>query len=222
MSDEECRARVSRLRAECRLADAVRIGILGGTFNPPHLGHLVFAQEAYVRLGLGRVLFIPARIPPHKPVEDEPGIDHRLEMCRLAIGDEARFEVSDLEARRDGTSYTVDTLEELHATHPESELFLIIGGDVALGFGSWQSPERVLALATLAVAPRPGTPQAEVERALSRLAGGQRARFFAMPEIEISSTMLRERARDGGPTRYLVPDAVRSYIDRNRLYGGSA
>ena len=200
----------------------MRIGILGGTFNPPHLGHLVSAQEAYLQLRLDRVALIPARIPPHKPVEDEPGIEHRLEMCRLAIaGDERRFEVSDLEARREGTSYTVDTLEELHANQPESELFLIVGGDVALGFGSWQDPERVLALATLAVAQRPGTPRSEVERTLSEVAGGEKARFFSMPEIGISSTMLRERARDGEPTRYLVPDAVRSYIDRYRLYGGS-
>jgi nicotinate-nucleotide adenylyltransferase len=200
----------------------VRIGILGGTFNPPHLGHLVCAQEAYLDLRLDRVVLMPARIPPHKPVEDEPGIEHRLEMCRLAIaGDEQRFEVSDLEACREGTSYTVDTLEELHANQPESELFLIVGGDVALGFGSWRDPERVLALATLAVAQRPGTARSAVERTLSEVAGGQRARFFAMPEIGISSTMLRERARDGEPTRYLTPDAVRSYIDQHRLYGGS-
>jgi nicotinate-nucleotide adenylyltransferase len=201
----------------------VRIGILGGTFNPPHLGHLVCSQEAYLQLRLDRVVLIPARVPPHKPVEDEPGIDHRLEMCRLAIaGDEQRFEVSDLEARRDGTSYTVDTLEELHANQPESELFLIVGGDVALEFGSWRDPERVLALATLAVVQRPGTGRAAVEQSLSGVAGGQAARFIAMPEIEISSTMLRERARDGEPTRYLVPDAVRSYIDRYRLYGSSS
>ena len=201
----------------------MRIGILGGTFNPPHLGHLVVAQEAYLQLALDRVVFMPARTPPHKPVEDEPGIDHRLEMCRLAIaGDEQRFAVSDLEARREGTSFTVDTLEELHANQPESELFLIVGGDVALGFGSWRDPERVLALATLAVVQRPGTGRPAVEHSLSRVAGGQAARFVAMPEIEISSTMLRERARDGEPTRYLVPDAVRSYVDRYRLYGSSS
>jgi nicotinate-nucleotide adenylyltransferase len=144
-------------------------------------------------------------------------------MCRLALGgDEQRFAVSDLEARREGTSYTVDTLEELHASQPESELFLIVGGDVALGFGSWRNPERVLALATLAVVQRPGTARAAVERSLSRVAGGQAARFIAMPEIEISSTMLRERARDGEPTRYLVPDPVRSYIDRYQLYGSTS
>jgi nicotinate-nucleotide adenylyltransferase len=199
----------------------VRIGILGGTFNPPHLAHLVCAQEAYLQLSLGRVLLIPALVPPHKPVDDEPGIDHRLEMCRLAIDGDERFEVSDIEARREGPSYTVDTLEELHANQPESELFLIVGGDVALGFSGWRQPERVLTLATLAVAERAGGTRAAVESALGQVAGGERAQFFDMPAIEISSTMLRDRARRGEPTRYLVPDAVRSYIDQRRLYGGS-
>ncbi|HUE26922.1 MAG TPA: nicotinate-nucleotide adenylyltransferase [Solirubrobacteraceae bacterium] len=200
----------------------MRIGILGGTFNPPHLGHLVCAQEAYLQLGLARVMLIPARIPPHKPVDEEPGVEHRLEMCRLAVvGDEERFEVSDLEARRDGPSYTVDTLDELHSRMPDSELFLIVGGDVAIGFPSWREPEHVLSLATLAVAERPGTDGAAVERAIGQLRGGERARFFDMPEIGISSTMLRDRVRAGEPTKYLMPDAVRGYIDQHQLYGGT-
>jgi nicotinate-nucleotide adenylyltransferase len=199
----------------------VRIGIFGGTFNPPHLGHLVCAQEAYLQLGLDRVMLIPARIPPHKPVDEEPGVEHRLEMCRLAVaGDEERFEVSDLEARREGPSFTVDTLEQLHSPMPDTELFLIVGGDVAVGFPSWREPERVLSVATLAVAERPGTRRAAVERAIEQLRGGDRAKFFDMPEIGISSTMLRDRVRAGAPTRYLMPDAVRDYIDRHRLYGG--
>jgi nicotinate-nucleotide adenylyltransferase len=198
----------------------VRIGILGGTFNPPHLGHLVCAQEAYLQLELDTVLLIPAHVPPHKPVPEEPGIEHRLEMCRLAIAGDKRFEVSDIEARREGPSFTVDTLEELNAHQPESELFLIVGGDVAAGFASWREPDRVLELATLAIAERPGTSRAAVQQALGQLQSSERARFFDMPAIEISSTMLRDRARHGGPTRYLVPDAVRSYIDRHRLYGG--
>jgi nicotinate-nucleotide adenylyltransferase len=200
----------------------VRIGILGGTFNPPHLGHLVGAQEAYRQLGLERVMLMPARIPPHKPVEDEPGVEHRLELCRVAIhGDEQRMEVSDLEVLRDGTSYTVDTLQELSSRTPDSELFLIVGGDIAAGLPSWHEPERVLSLATLAVAERPGTSRAAVEKALDTLSGGDRARFFDMPEIGISSTMLRQRVRAGEPIKYLVPDAVASYIDRHGLYRGN-
>jgi nicotinate-nucleotide adenylyltransferase len=199
----------------------VRLGILGGTFNPPHLGHLVCAQEAYLQLGLERVMLIPARIPPHKPVDEEPGIEHRLEMCRLAVaGDEDRLDVCDLEARRTGTSYTVDTLEELHCANPDNELYLIVGGDIAAGFGAWREPERVLGLANLAVAARPGADQASIERSLGGLEGGDRAAFFDMPEIGISSTMLRERVRSSEPTRYLMPESVRSYIDRHGLYTG--
>jgi nicotinate-nucleotide adenylyltransferase len=197
----------------------VRIGILGGTFNPPHLGHLICAQEAYLQLELDRVTLIPARIPPHKHVEEEPGPEHRLELCRLAIrGDEERFDVSDLEIRREGPSYTVDTLEELHSRTPEHELFLIVGGDIAAGLPKWREPERVLTLATLAVAKRRGTSQEAVDEALSSLRGGERARFFPMPRIGVSSTMLRDRARAGVSIKYYVPDAVESYIERHDLY----
>jgi nicotinate-nucleotide adenylyltransferase len=198
----------------------VRIGILGGTFNPPHLGHLICAQEAYLQLGLDRVTLIPARIPPHKPVEDEPGADHRLELCRLAIGADERFQVSDLEIGRDGPSYTVDTLEELHSSAPDHELFLIVGGDIAAGLPDWHEPERVLSLATLAVAKRRGTSRAAVDDALAALRGGERTRFFRMPRIAISSTMLRDRVRRGQPIRYYVPDPVASYVERHRLYAG--
>jgi nicotinate-nucleotide adenylyltransferase len=199
----------------------VRIGILGGTFNPPHLGHLICAQEAYLQLCLDRVTLIPARIPPHKAVEDEPGADHRLELCRLAVhGDEERFEVSDVEIRRQGPSYTVDTLEELHSSAPDHELFLIVGGDIAAGLPGWHKPEKVLSLATLAVAKRRGTSRAAVDEALAALPGGERTCFFRMPRIGISSTMLRERVHAGQSIRYYVPDAVESYIARNRLYAG--
>jgi nicotinate-nucleotide adenylyltransferase len=199
----------------------VRVGFLGGTFNPPHLAHLICAQEAHLQLGLERVLVVPARVPPHKPVDDEPGMEHRLELCRLAIGDDERFQICDLESRRDGPSYTVDTLEELHSEMPDSQLFLIVGSDVAAGFSRWRAPERILSMATFAVAERPGTARTDVEAALEGLPGGDQARFFDMPEIEISSTMLRERVRAGASTRYLMPDAVREYIDRHNLYGGS-
>lgn len=194
---------------------------MGGTFNPPHLGHLICAQEAYLQLGLDRVMLIPARIPPHKPVEDEPGPEHRLELCRLAVrGDAQRFEVSDLEMVRQGPSYTVDTLQELHSSAPDQELFLIVGGDIAAGLPNWREPERVLSLATLAIAKRRGTSRAAVESALRVLRGGERAEFFRMPRIAISSTMLRERVRAGESIRYYVPDPVMSYIDHHRLYAG--
>ena len=198
----------------------MRVGILGGTFSPPHLGHLVCAQEAYLQLELDRVMLIPARIPPHKPVEDEPGPEHRLALCRLAVSGDDRFEVSDLEMRRTGPSFTVDTLEELHSQAPDTELFLIVGGDVAAGLPGWHRPERVLAFARLAVAKRRGTSRASVDAVLQRLAGGERTEFFRMPRIGVSSTMIRRRVRAGEPIRYIVPDPVAQYIHDNRLYGG--
>jgi nicotinate-nucleotide adenylyltransferase len=196
----------------------MRIGILGGTFNPPHLGHLICAQEAYLQLGLDQVMLIPARTPPHKPVEDEPGAQHRLELCRSAIGDDGRFAVSDIETLREGPSYTVDTLEELSSRDPNHELFLILGGDIAAGLPRWHQPQRVLSLATVAVAKRRGTPRSAVDDALESIPGGERAQFFRMPRIAISSTMIRRRARLDQPIRYLVPDRVSDYISEHQLY----
>jgi nicotinate-nucleotide adenylyltransferase len=197
-----------------------RVGILGGTFNPPHIGHLICAQEAYVRLALDRVILMPAGQPPHKPLEQDPGAHHRLELCRRAVEGDDRFQVSDLEVAREGPSYTVDTLRQLHALTPDSELFLIVGGDVAAGLPSWREPERVLSLATLAVARRRGTSRRAIDEALGALRGGERAEFFRMPRIEISSTEVRDRVRAEEPITYLVPEPVAGYIDQHRLYGG--
>jgi nicotinate-nucleotide adenylyltransferase len=196
----------------------MRLGILGGTFNPPHIGHLICAQEAHRELELDRVLFVPARIPPHKPVEHEPGAEHRLALCRLGVGGDERFEVSDLELGRDGPSYTVDTLQGLHARAPHDELVLILGGDIAAGLGDWHRVQRVLELATVAVAGRRGTSRESVQDALAGLKGGERARFFAMPRIAISSTQIRRRVGAGQPIRYLVTEPVRGYIERRGLY----
>jgi nicotinate-nucleotide adenylyltransferase len=196
----------------------VRVGLLGGTFNPPHLGHLVCAQEAYIQLGLDHVTLIPTRIPPHKPVDDEPGPEHRLELCRLAVQGDKRISVSDIETRREGTSYTVDTLRELHERAPDHELYLIVGGDVAAGLPRWREPERVLSLATLAVAKRRGTRRFEIDGALAELAGAERTQFFPMPRIAISSTLIRDRVRDRLPIRYIVPDRVAEYIEQEGLY----
>jgi nicotinate-nucleotide adenylyltransferase len=197
----------------------MRIGILGGTFNPPHLGHLIAAQEAHRELALDQVVLIPAAIPPHKPVEDEPGAQHRLELCRRAVGDDERFTVSDLELRRDGPSFTVDTLDILRSRSPSDDLFLILGADIAAGLPEWHEPERVLELATVTIARRRGTAKAAVQDALAQLPGGDRARFFQMPRIGISSTMVRDRVRAGQSIRYFVPDGVMHYIQRHGLYG---
>jgi nicotinate-nucleotide adenylyltransferase len=197
----------------------VRLGILGGTFNPPHLGHLIIAQEAYVHLHLDHVMLIPARIPPHKEVEDEPGPEVRLDLCRLATLDDERLSVSDVELRRPGPSYTVDTLEELSTKAPDNQLFLIVGGDIAAGLPRWREPERVLSLATLAVAERPGTSRGTVDQALAEVGTSRPAMFFPMPSIAISSSDLRERVAAGKPIRYLVPDPVARSIAERNLYG---
>jgi len=200
----------------------LRLGILGGTFNPLHIAHLICAQEAHLQLGLDRVLLIPAAQSPHKPLdEDDPGAEHRLAICRLAVADDPRFEVSPIEVERPGPSYTVDTLEELHSREPDSELYLIVGGDVAAGLPTWREPERVLSLARLAVAKRRGTARTSIEEALRSLHGGERTVFFAMPRIGISSTDIRRRVLMREPIKYLVPDAVASYIGQHRLYGGA-
>lgn len=163
---------------------------------------------------------MPAGRPPHKSLEHDPGPEHRLALCRCAVGDDPRFEVSDLEVLREGPSYTVDTLAELHCITPDSELFLIVGGDVAAELPTWHEPERVLSLATLAVAERRGTSRESIDTALAGLPGGERTEFFHMPRIEVSSTEIRRRVQLQEPIKYLVPDAVASYIDEHRLYGG--
>lgn len=200
----------------------MRIGVFGGTFNPPHLGHLICAQEAYVQLGLERVLLVPARVPPHKAVEDEPGPEHRLELCRIVAGGDPRLQACALEIERDGPSYTVATLQALHDSSPDQELYLILGGDVAAGLPGWHEPERVLTLATPAIARRRGTAKGTVEAALAELRGGERAEFFRMPRIGVSSTIVRRRVREGLPIRYLVSDDVADYIHHHSLYGGAS
>ncbi len=139
----------------------------------------------------------------------------------MAIRGDERFAVSDLELRREGPSYTVDTLEKLHSTVQDSELYLIVGGDIAAGLPEWREPERVLSLATLAVADRPGTPREAIESALARVSSGCEVRFFSMPQIAVSSTSVRRRVQARQPIRYLVPDEVVRYMERHKLYAGA-
>jgi len=195
-----------------------RIGILGGTFNPPHIAHLVCAQEATVQLELDAVVLMPAATPPHKPLDDDPGPAVRLELCRLAAGKDARLEVSDLEVARGGPSYTVDTLAQLHERHPGDELTWIAGGDIAASLPAWREPERVLALARFAVAEREGAARDEIERAVESLAGRDSVVFLDMPRIDVSSSLIRRRVAAGLPIRYLVPDEVAAYIGERGLY----
>ena len=196
-----------------------RIGILGGSFNPPHLAHLVCASEACAQLELDRVLLTPVAAPPHKEAEQDPGPQARLELCRLATAGDERLGVCDLEVLRGGPSYTVDTLRELHARTPEDHLTFIVGGDIALGLPSWHEPEAVLGLARLAVAERSGSGREEIVSRWQEHFGGAAAPvFFDMPRLDISSSEIRRRVAQGAPIRYLVPDGVAERIARGRLY----
>ena len=200
---------------------AARVGILGGTFNPPHIGHLICAQEAQLCLGLDTVVWIPAGVPPHREVEGDPGAEARFEMCELAVSADERFALSRVELEREGPSYTVDTLRSLREASPEDELFLILGGDQAASLRSWHEPEEVLSLATIAVVERTGYARPAIGVQLSGLRGAEKLVFFDMPRVDVSSSMVRRRAREGKPIRYLVPDKVANYIGAQSLYGSS-
>jgi nicotinate-nucleotide adenylyltransferase len=200
------------------------VGILGGTFNPPHLGHLIMAQEALVQLELQRVVLVPVSVPPHKELlaADEPGAHARLALCRLAVAGDERFDVSDLEVVRGGPSFTVDTLRELHEHDSEHELTFIVGGDMAHRLPSWREPEAVLSLARLAVAEREGIRREDLRQRLSGLCGAERLAFFDMPRVDVSSSAIRARVAAGRPIRYLVPEAVEAEIAARGYYRAAA
>ena len=195
-----------------------RVGILGGSFNPPHVGHLICAQEAYAQLGLDLVVLMPVAIPPHKAPTDDPGSAHRVALCRLAAEPDARLGVSTLEVDRGGPSYTVDTLETLHETHPEDELTFIAGGDMAASLPSWHAPERLARLATVAVAEREGAGREVVTAALRSAGMPVEPVYLDAPRVDVSSSDIRGRVGRGAPIRYLVPDPVADYIGAHGLY----
>jgi nicotinate-nucleotide adenylyltransferase len=198
------------------------VGVLGSAFNPPHLGHLVLAQEAFIQLGLSEVLLVPTGRAPHKRIEADPGAGVRVEMTRLAVEGDDRLAVSELETERDEVSYSYRTLELLSELRPDDEPVWIMGADAAVDLASWRRPERVLELAKLGVVERGGAGRSDVERVLDRLGAGGRAEFVDMPVIEVSSTMIREQVANGRPVRYLVPDPVVALIEERGVYSGIA
>ena len=197
----------------------MRVGLLGGTFNPPHVGHLVCAQAALDGLALDRVELVPVHTPPHKEAGDDPGVEHRVAMCVAAVDGDPRLSVSRLEADVAGRSYTVDTLSRLHEQRPGDQLTFIVGGDMASSLPEWREPEAILSLAEIGVAGREELGPDTIRGRLRGLPGAaDRIRFFDMPRIDISSTYIRDRVAAGLPVRYLVPDAVAAYIARKGLY----
>lgn len=197
-----------------------RIGILGGTFDPIHLGHLILAEQAWELLELEKVLFIPAADPPHKAGKPILESEHRYEMVRLAVQGNDHFECSRGEMDRPGPSYTVDTLEQLHADLPgDTQLYLIVGADEAQNLMKWRNPYAIKEFATIVVANRPGlTARHVIDSLPSDFSAGIIA--LEIPGVDISSTSIREQVTVGRTVKYLVPDAVENYIRNNGLYRG--
>jgi nicotinate-nucleotide adenylyltransferase len=194
------------------------VGVLGGGFNPPHLGHLVLAQEAIWALGLDELILVPTGQAPHKQITPEPGAEVRLAMAEAAVAHFDGVVASDVEVARDGPSYAYRTLELLADELPGSQLTFVMGADAAAGLESWRRPERVLELARLAVAARPGVDRRAVAGVLARLGASERAEALEMPAIGVSSSLVRERVAAGRPVRWLVPPGVAELIADRGLY----
>lgn len=202
----------------------MRLGVLGGTFDPPHIGHLVLADEACQALGLEQVLFVPAGTPWRKAGQELSPREHRLVMVRLAVHDNPHFAVATLEIDREGPSYTADTLAELRGQFGRgTELFFIMGADSLVDFPHWHEPQRILELAHLAVAERPEPEDVGLAEGLAEdLARAMREKvvWLRMPLIAISASAVRERVQKGLSIRYWVPPAVEEYIRQHGLYVG--
>lgn len=189
----------------------MRIGILGGTFNPLHMGHLILAEEALYKLKLDKVIFVPTFIPPHKAIDDvrvKP--EDRLAMIKLAIGDNDRFEVSTYEITSKKKSYSIDTLKEFRRVYGEAaQLYFITGSDLLKDLFSWKDVNDIFKLSRFAVANRPGYPVTDVPKGVETV---------VITPIEISSEDIRRRLKAGRSIRYLVPEEVRRYIMEKKLY----
>ena len=189
----------------------MRIGILGGTFDPPHVGHLIAAQDACSTLALDRLIFVPAAEPPHKQGRTITDARLRLEMLRAAVCDNPQFEVSTIELDRPGPSYTVTTLRELRDRHPGDSLHLLIGFDQVREFDTWRKPAEILEISSVVMLTRAGADQPDRPADFVR-------RIVPVTRIDISSTLIRSRVAAGESIRYLVPDAVSEIIEREGLY----
>ncbi|NDJ53702.1 MAG: nicotinate (nicotinamide) nucleotide adenylyltransferase [Chloroflexi bacterium] len=198
-----------------------RIGVLGGTFDPPHHGHLIIAEQAREQLDLEKVLWVPAGQPPHKIGQDISPIDHRLHMLRLAIDGHPQFELSMIDVERPGPHYTVHMLEELAAEYPTAELFLIMGSDSLRDLPTWRDPEGIVEQATLAVINRPNISY-DLDTLSSRLSGlRDHLVVIESPLIDLSGLTIRALAAQNRTIRYLTLPAVLSYINQHSLYRAS-
>lgn len=187
----------------------MKIGLLGGTFNPVHFGHLILAEEAREKLGLGKVVFVPAYLPPHKLNSEIITSFERLRMVRLAIKGNKFFSVSDIEIKRKGRSYTIDTIREFSRLHPKDELYFIIGSDLLTYLEEWKDLPEIVSMVRFVVATRPGYPLEKIPSYITTL---------PIRAIDISGFEIRQRVKEGRSYRYLVPENVFDYLNKKGLY----
>lgn len=190
----------------------MRLGILGGTFDPPHLAHLIASERAVEAFALNKLLFVPAQIPPHKSERTLSSAADRLAMTRLAIEYNPRFQISEVELSRPGVSYSIDTIRLLKSQWNPEAIFLFIGSDQFAAFGGWHEPDKILREAEVVVMARP------LEQSVAISSYDSRVKRMEIPLLQISSTDIRERVRAGKSIRYLVPEPVRAYIAEHGLY----
>ena len=195
------------------------IGVFGSAFNPPHLAHQIFIAEAAWQLGLDRVIAVPTGDPYHKRIESDPGAEVRFRLAEAAFGPLDGIEVSAVEVRREGPSYTCDTLEEIADPLGKYEIHLLMGADAAQGFAGWRSPERILELARIGVALRPGVGREAVTPVFEGLGATDRIDYIEMPQVDISSSLIRRRIGAREPYRHLVPTKVAQMIENEDTYG---
>ncbi len=187
----------------------MKIGILGGTFNPIHYGHLILGEQVLGQLKLDRVIFIPTYLPPHKSDKEIIAASDRLKMIQLAVKGNPHLAVSDIEIRRKGKSYTVDTLRQIKRRYPEAELFFICGSDLVSEIPTWKNVEEIYGLAKFVLAKRPG---------FGKRLSGKNFLKIGVAQVDISSSLLRKLVRQGRSVTYLTPYTVVRYIEKNKLY----
>ncbi|MDD4979692.1 MAG: nicotinate-nucleotide adenylyltransferase [Candidatus Omnitrophica bacterium] len=187
----------------------MKIGILGGTFNPIHIGHLILAEEVREKLKLDKVIFVPAYLPPHKDNSDIACAATRLTMVKLAIKGNRHFLASDIEIKRDGRSYTIDTLRALKEIYPQDELYFIIGSDLLKYLKEWKDLDEIIKMVKFVVATRPGYPLEEIPSHISTI---------PIRAVDVSGFEVRQAIKEERSFRYLVPEAVSRYINKKRLY----
>lgn len=197
-----------------------RIGIMGGTFNPIHYGHLIIAENACSQHNLDQVIFMPTGHMPHKAYGGEAMTAHRCEMVRLAIADNANFSFSSYEVEKEDINYTYLTLEALKTMYPDAELYFILGADSLFSFESWKCPESICRQATILAAVRDSMTESKVDAQIQHLTKLYNGRIFRLdsPSFSVSSKLIRNRIQNGESIRYMLPEAVRLYIERSGLY----